>query len=122
MKCVERDQHLLQVLKNSKCKLRKSILKCCDRKVIQTLSEIVHNTLSGNIKIDPNLLNKLKKFKNKLKKIHKQLLQNKNIEKRRKIFVNQTGGFWVPLLTAALSALVDYGVHKLLPNSTEKAG
>lgn len=119
MKCVDRDKHILHVLKSSKCKLRKSILKSCDRKVIQTLSEIVHNVLTGNIKIDPKLFTELEKFKTKLKKIHKNLLQNKGIEKRRKIFVNQTGGFWAPLLGAALSALVEYGVRKFLP--AEKA-
>lgn len=106
---------MLHALKNTKCKKRQKLfLKTCDDRVIQTLSEIIHNTLKGNIKIEPHILQELRKFKSKLRSIHSKLKKNKKIKQRRKIFVNQVGGFWVPLLTAALTALGEYGIKKLL--------
>lgn len=117
MKNVAKDKHLLHVLKNTKCnKFRTAILRTCNDKFIQTLSEIVHNILSGNIQIDPTARENLTKFKSKLKFIHSELKRSKSKKLRRKLFINQKGGFWIPLLTAALSALVDYGVKKFTQN------
>lgn len=119
MKCVVRDQHMLYALKNINCKKRQKLfLKTCDDRVIQTLSEIIHNTLKGNIKLEPHTFTlaftQLKKFKTKLKTIHSQLKKRKGTKQRRRIFINQVGGFWVPLLTAVLSTLGEYGIKKLL--------
>lgn len=114
MRCLERDVHFLHVLKNTKCKtFRKLLIQNCDEKVIQTLAEIVHNILHGNIKIDSINSKKLKKYKNHLRKLHSKILKKKLPKQRRRIFSNQDGGFWTPLIAAALQALADYGIKKL---------
>lgn len=107
---------MLHVLKSSSCKkFRKSVLQTCDKSVIQTLSEIIHNFLTNeHLKkhIKEETLKELRKYKAKLRKIYSVLVKTKCHKKRREVFVNQDGGFWAPLLTAALSALVEYGVDK----------
>lgn len=124
MKCAEKDLHILRILKKSKCKkVRKGILKQCDDSVIQTLSEIVHNILNNDrIKdlLDSKTLNQLRKHKTNLRKINSVLIKNKNSGARRKVFINQEGGFWGPLLTTALSALAEYGINKLISKNSAK--
>lgn len=113
MKCVQKEKFLLHVLRNSKSKLFKAILKNSDDKLIQTLAEIVHNVLSGNVRIDDKLVKKLRKFKIPLRKIHSAIKKKRLVKQRRKIFINQIGGFWPVLLQAALQALggqlLEYG-------------
>lgn len=121
MKRSVKDYHLLHVLKNTKCnKFRKVILKNCADRVIRTLSEILHNTLIGNIDIGSHK-GKLEKFKKELRNVHTNLKTKKSIAARRKIFMNQSGGFIGTLLTAALSALVDYGVQKFIDSTQTKS-
>lgn len=43
-----------------------------DSASIQAVSELIHNLLNGNFPIDENLLNTLKKVKNKLRKLAKK--------------------------------------------------
>lgn len=118
MKCVKKDQHILHVLKNSNCKLKKAILKNCDDRVVRVLAEILHNVLRGNVKVDAKLKNKLKKYKNPLLKLHKEISRNTSVKYRRKKFTNQTGGFWPLLLEAALSGVLSYGGEKLIQKIT----
>lgn len=121
MKNLERDQYILQVLAGTKSKkLRTAILKNCEDKVIQTLSEIVHNILSKNLKIEPAQLELLEKYKKQLRDIHLALKKNKKLTFRRKIFVNQKGGFLGPLIGIALSALSDYAIDKIKSRFTGK--
>lgn len=116
MKTVEKEKHTLHTLKNSNCKLFKAILRNCDDRVIQALSEIIHNILSGNIQIEDKTLKKLKRHKGELQKTHRKIKQNKSASYRRRLYSNQTGGFWPVLLEAALAALGSYAVNKLVKN------
>lgn len=123
MKGVIKERYLLCVLKNANAKLRKAILQNCDDCVIQTLSEIVHNVISGNIPIDEKTLNGLKKYKSKLRSIHSNIRKKKLNKDRRKIFVNQVGGFApiLPLLLkGVLSAALSYGGQKLIEYGASK--
>lgn len=97
MKSVTRDRHILHVLKGAKCNLSKAILKNCDDRFIQTLSEIVHNILIGNVDIDSTTMRKLKRYKSQLRELHQYIRKNKQVKNRRKKFINQTGGF-LPLI------------------------
>lgn len=97
MKSVTRDRHILHVLKGAKCILSKAILKNCDDRFIQTLSEIVHNILIGNVDIDSITMRKLKRYKSQLRELHQYIRKNKQVKNRRKKFINQTGGF-LPLI------------------------
>lgn len=119
MKLVAKNQHYLHALKHAKSNLQKGILSTCDDSLIQTLAEIVHNVLSGNLELDEQLLKKLKRFKSKLRLIHATLKSTKCPKKRRKLFINQRGGFWPILLEAALSGLASYGGEKLLKYGTD---
>lgn len=116
MKCVERDQHLLRVLKGAKSNLTKAILQNCDDRVIQTLSEILHNTMIGNVTVDPKHLRKMKRYKKELRSVHGFIRKNKLTKSRRRRFVKQVGGFWPALLGSALTSLLTYGAEKLMEN------
>lgn len=121
MKNVSRDQHILHVLKNNKCKkFQKAILQNCDDKFIQTLAEIVHNVLKGNIRLDAKDLRKLKKYKTQLRKIHASIKKNRATKSRRKLFSNQIGGFWPVLAGLALQSLAGLGVDKLIDYGYDK--
>lgn len=114
MKCVQKEKFILHVLKDTKSKkLRKAILSTCSDQVIQTLAEIVHNILKNNVNISQTDIEKLRKYKLTLRRIHSELMKKKKTSERRKIFLNQKGGFLTPLLASVLSALVEYGVNKL---------
>lgn len=121
MKELEKNQLILQALADTKCKkLRTAILKNCEEKVIQTLSEIVHNILTGNLKVDQSQLDQLEKYKKQLKNIHSVIKKSKKISTRRKAFLNQKGGFLGPLIGVALSALTDYAIDKIKSRFTNK--
>lgn len=92
----------------------KAILKNCDDKLIQTLSEIVHNVLSGNIDVDTKTVKKLKRYKNQLRKLHLSIQKRKCLKQRRRLLIKQEGGIWPLLLEAALTALTSYGGEKLV--------
>lgn len=113
MKCVVKDQHILHVLKSANYNLFKSIIKNCDDKVIQTLSEIIHNVLNGNVDLDKKTLKKLKKYKTELKQTHLKIKKNKSNKYRRHIYLNQTGGFWPILLQSVLSSLGSFVLEKV---------
>lgn len=116
-----KDPYILHVLKNTKCeKFKKAIIRHCPDDTIKCITEIIHNVLIGNIDIKPCEVKKLRKFKTKLKNLHKHLIEKKSIPARRKILIkNQTGGFLGSLLSAALGALIDYGVNKITESLTK---
>lgn len=125
MKCLEEDLHILHVLKNTKCeKIRRAILSNCGDSVIKLLSDIVHNILlNKEIKplLDPKTLKQLREKKEWLRDINSALSNTKSKAKRRKVFVNQKGGIWGPLITAALGALFDYGISKFSQKDSRKS-
>lgn len=120
MKGVERDRHMLCALRQSNCKLHKSIVQNCNGRLVQTLAEIVHNILSGNVTIDSKLLIRLKKYKKQLRRIYAAIRFKRSIKHRRRVFATQTGGFWPLLIEAALSGLAAYAGQKLASNGDKK--
>lgn len=121
MKRLEKEIYLLHVLKNTKCeKFKKAIIRHCPDDTIQCISEIIHNAAINNFNFKPCQVKKLRKYKTQFEKLHKNLLKKKTVTARRKILIkNQSGGFLGSLLTAALGALIDYGVNKISDTFTK---
>lgn len=101
---------MLYVLKNSKSKLRKNILKEVDPEIIKTLCEVCINTLNGNVKIPIKILNYLKKYKRAMRHLS---FSKTNIPAKRNILI-QRGGFLPVLLGALLSSVVGQLIEKKL--------
>ena len=99
---------MLYVLKNSKSKLRKSILKEATPELIKTLCEICTNTLQGNIEIPQKSKNHLKKYKRTLRQLS---LTKANLPPKRKLLI-QKGGFLPVLLGTILSGVLGQIIEK----------
>lgn len=110
MKRLMEQKHMLYVLKNSKSKLRKNILKEVDPEIIKTLCEVCINTLNGNVKIPINIINYLKKYKRALRQLS---FSKTNIPSKRSILI-QRGGFLPVLLGALLSGVIGQLIEKKL--------
>lgn len=101
MKRVKRHVHLLHVLANANPQQRKAILKTANEDQMKSLCEICANLLSGNIPISNG--KKLHSYK----RVIRQLADKKiSIAKKRKIFNNQTGSGFLPLIIPAVLKLV----------------
>lgn len=109
MKRLKEQKHMLYVLKNSKSKLRKNILKEVQPEVIKTLCEVCINTLNGNIKLPIKSKNYLKKYKRTIR----QLSSTKtNLPSKRKLLI-QRGGFLPVLLGTILSGIVGQIIERV---------
>jgi hypothetical protein len=102
---VESQIALLQVLKSAPPKLKKAILKNCDEKLLDALSEICFNYLKGNVKCKDNHLKNLKKFKSTVRKLGRS---DKRKSDRRKILLQSGGGFITALLAPVVAELVTH--------------
>lgn len=102
MKRLKANKHMLHVLKNSNSKLRKTILKFSDSELIKTLCEICLNTLKGNANISEKYINRIKGYKQHIRKL---ALPKISLKTKRKLLV-QKGGFLPILLSAILSGVI----------------
>lgn len=101
---------MLYVLKNSKPKLRKHILKLADPEIIKTLCEVCINTLNGNVTMPVKIINYLKKYKRAMRQL---AFSKSNIPSKRSILV-QRGGFLPVLLGTLLSGVIGQIIEKKL--------
>lgn len=93
-----RNLSLLKLLLKAKPGQRRVILQAATDELIVTLCEIALNILRGNIPLTEQQYQKLKRRKSDIK-----LIANKKIGVRRKRkFINQQGGFLLPLLSIAV--------------------
>lgn len=99
MSSVQRYLPLLQILQSAKPKLRKSILQNADAELISTLIECIYNTLNGNVILNKSETNKLKKFKNVLRKI---LNSKGRLSRKRQIIIQSGHGAFLPILLAPI--------------------
>lgn len=60
-------KHSLYVLRDSPAAVQKEILKHADETLILAISELALNILNGNLKIDPQCLSELRKYKTSLR-------------------------------------------------------
>lgn len=99
MKKLKGHAHFLQMLARSSLPQRRAILHTANRSQIRCLCEICLNVLAGNVPIN---IKKLKKHKNAIRK-----LANKSIkfQTKKRMLINQAGGFLPLILPAILSGL-----------------
>lgn len=96
---VQRHVHLLHLLSSATPQQRKAILKTATNEQIKSLCEVCQNLLIGNIPINTKKLRSHRK-------IIRQLADKKiPVSKKKRLFMNQRGGFLPLVLPAVLSLL-----------------
>jgi hypothetical protein len=100
MKRIRLNYHLLQALENASPRLRKAILENSNRDLVLGIAEFALNVINGNCKISKSGVDQLRKHKT----VRRRLVDSGVALHTKKLTV-QRGGFLLPLLTAALSAL-----------------
>jgi hypothetical protein len=104
MKRIKSNYHHLQVLKRAKQQLRKAIIKNCNSELVKTISECVLNVLCGNLQLTACQKKRLRKFKVPLRAVADRSVSLAS----KKKFINQRGGFIIPLLSAILPILASH--------------
>lgn len=99
---MKRNGPLLHALYRATPLKRRDILAHGSPDFFRALSEIALNILNGNIPLSPSQYKKLKKHKKLVR-----LLTNKKtaIRRKRQTLMKQSGGFLLPLLSAAIPIL-----------------
>jgi hypothetical protein len=91
---------LLKILAHPNNKYRKAILIHADKKLVQAICESIQNVLNGNVVINHNEKEKLKKFRSTLHK----LIQKSSLKTKKKILI-QRGGFLEYLIPAVITGI-----------------
>lgn len=111
MKKLKQNYNFLHVLSRSSPTQKRALLRVANKRQILSLCEICLNVLSGTI---PCNVKKLRKYRNLLRKV---LKKSSKISHKRKIFINQSGGF-LPLLLQAVAPILSTMLGQVLANST----
>lgn len=99
-KVIKCTKELDELVKETNSKNRVKLLKRVEDCVINAISEIAKNCLSGNIPLSEEDFKNLSKYHNILRKIS----QKSSVKNRRKLIV-QSGGFIDTLIPSALCLL-----------------
>lgn len=99
MNNIKRNERFFYLLTASPPKQRKAILKDANKSQIFSICEICHNLLAGNVPVN---INRLRKYKTIIRQIADKKIP---LYKKRKLLINQTGGFLPIILPAILSAV-----------------
>ena len=91
---------LLKYLAHGKPGIVRGLMRDASPGLVRILCECAHNTLKGNVSLNPSQEKKLHKFKKQLRTLADKRKSSK--EKRRAL---QTGGFLPALLAAAVPAV-----------------
>lgn len=92
--------HKLRLLKEASDKVRKKILKNCNKNLLGCICECAKNVLKGNVPLTKPQKSKLSRFKKKLR----NLVSKKTRATVKKKLI-QSGGFIGALLTPVISFL-----------------
>lgn len=124
---VERHIRLLEVFKDSKPKLRQSIIENSGSGFIDAVVEICYNYLKGNVRCSKAQYTELCKHKKCMREIvnlHKKKSKNtstpkeksrKNIKTlQRRILLQKGGAFWSVFLTPIIAELSSHLISKAL--------
>lgn len=103
MKRIKTNRFILCVLRNADSKLQKAILKNARPDVIKAIAEIAYNVLHGNVSICNRTKKQLIKYKKPIRKLGKP---STKISYKRRLLVNQTGGWIAPLISSVLGAVL----------------
>lgn len=108
--CVIKNLPILKALATSPPKLRRMILEKGNLQLIKAIVECIENVLKGNIVLEKNSFEKLKKHKTALRKVTKA--PNKLSEKK-KVIVQKGGAFLPALLIPVMSVLAEKLLRKI---------
>lgn len=109
---VRKQMKTLEILKIAPPKIRQNILKNCDEKLVNAVSEICLNLCRGNIQCEKNSMKRLKKYRKKIRALSTIRKNKKDVIKRRNL-LKQNGGSFLPiLLSPLLGMLSDFIVNK----------
>jgi hypothetical protein len=107
LKLLRENKHTLCVLKSAEPKLRKALLKAVPPQVIETIAEIAHNILRGNVPLSEKQRKKIEPFKKVIRKIASNCVSCK---KKRKLLI-QKGGFLGVIISSLLASIVGELLH-----------
>ena len=114
-RCIKH-RDFLHLLGKSKKKLRGAIILNCDKDQLFSICECILNICNGNIKLDENNFNKLKKYN----KIYKKVLDKSIDFKTKKKYLVQKGGFLQILIPAVISGIASIISAAISRNETRK--
>lgn len=107
-----RDLTFLRKLKCCNAKQRKKLLSKASTSQIRSLSDCAHNILIKNIPLSSGQFSKLKKHKNIIRQLGTKGISLKN---KKKLLVQQKGGFLMSILAPILASLGGTLISSLLP-------
>lgn len=99
MKNLRKNYHFLHLLAKATPTQKRALLKTANNSQISAVCEICLNLLVGNL---PANIKRLKKFKNIIRKLTQRSV---NVTNKRRLLLNQSGGFLPALAPVILSAL-----------------
>lgn len=102
--CVFKHLSKLNTIAHAKPKIRKQILEKANLALIKSIVECIENVLKGNISLNKQCKEKLKKYKSILRKIFNA---EKKLSTKKKIIVQNGGGFLPALLAPVITVLAD---------------
>jgi hypothetical protein len=97
---LRRNVPLLKLLSGGSRSLKKEVLRTANSDLICSLCECAHNTLKGNIKLSSAQKKKLVKHK----KVIRRLAKRGETYKKKKRYIVQTGGAFLPALLGPIIA------------------
>lgn len=98
-KNIKKHYHFLQVLARSHPSQKKALLQTANNSQINSICEVCLNILHGNVPVN---VQRMKKYKNLLRLLAKK---STGMQRKKKMLVNQSGGF-LPLLAPALLSAI----------------
>jgi len=101
MSSLKHYQTELRALCKCKGKKRKLLIQKASGGVIRTIAQVAKNTINGNIRLSPRQKQRLRRHKKTLRALS---LARSSIKRRRR-FLLQKGGAFLPLLAPILSAV-----------------
>lgn len=105
------NRSILYTLQNAEPKLFNAVIKNCKSNLIRLLCEIVYNILRGNVKLKPNILNKLRQYK---KELRCMVCRKRSISSKRRVLNQKGGGVFIPLIIGSvLSGLANSLADKI---------
>ena len=109
MKRVKSNFCKLHAHKDAKPNLRKAIISNCDMELVSIVSACALNVLRGNVRFSDCQKKRLSKFKGRLRTV----IDNRVPFDRKKLLINQRGGFLLQLLSAILPAIASFIYNSL---------
>ena len=99
MKKLKQNYHFLNILSRSSPAQKRALLRTANKGQILSLCEICLNVLSGNV---PSPVKRLRKYRKALRKVAKK---STKLAHKKKIFINQSGGF-LPIVLRAIGPVL----------------